>query len=153
MRPEIEDRMIAIADHCLCRRLNFKGLFLTWLFTKNSPLLSSSMILLLDLAGRLFFIIDELAAGRRQHVPPERRRRRIHWRWCVVVAASIWRERILSTKKCSRHYRIACPSLAEMCVVFSIFLGGNLLSTRLSNIFWTFCVPAEDAALCVSFLM
>jgi hypothetical protein len=70
MMPEIKDRMIAIAGHCFCRRLNFKGLLLTWLFTKNSSLLSSSTILLLDLAGRLCFIIDGLAAGRQQHVPP-----------------------------------------------------------------------------------
>ena len=62
MRPEIKD-VIAIADHFVCRRLNFNGLLLTWLLTKNSPLLSSSTILLLDLAGRLFFIIDDLLQG------------------------------------------------------------------------------------------
>jgi hypothetical protein len=68
MRPEIKD-VIAIADHFVCRRLNFNGLLLTWLLTKNSPLLSSSTILLLDLAGRLFFIIDDLLQGG-EHVPP-----------------------------------------------------------------------------------
>jgi len=119
--------MIAITDHCLCRRLNFKGLLLTWLFMKNSPLLSSSMILLLDLAGRLFFIINELAAGRRQHVPPERRRRRCELTgdgaWSVV-AASIWRERIYRQKNVPATAEYMSQLSRNVCCFFH-FLGGN----------------------------